>query len=172
MLAEGLISAGCKARTENRLADARATFAEAVAVCRSAEDQPQLARSLTGLGQIERDLGNNALALQHYCEAVGIIRTLDDPDRLAHTVRHVADILRHEHRVDEARICYGEALTIYRQRSGTKALDLANAIRGFALLNEAAGEKPAAMELWREAKNLYQSLGLDAGVQESERHLQ
>jgi tetratricopeptide (TPR) repeat protein len=168
---EKLLSDGYSARREKRLGDARDLFAEAVSLCRSANDQGRLAKSLTGLGQIERDLGDHAAALRNYQDALLVYRALGDADRVAHTVRHLADILRHEGRVDEARLCYQEALEIYRARGETSALDLANAFRGYALLCETAGETQTAKELWGQAKRLYASLSLEVGVNESDRHL-
>jgi tetratricopeptide (TPR) repeat protein len=126
-----------------------------------------LARSLTGLAQIERDLKNNSQALQNYREAAGIYRSLPDPQRLAHTIRHVADILRSEGSIEQGRSCYEEALEIYREHSGTSPLDLANAVRGFALLRAAAGETEEAKALWQEAGKLYDAANVQPGVQES-----
>jgi uncharacterized protein HemY len=84
-----LIRLGYEARREERLEDAKRLFAEAVEFCRGAADQALLARSLTGLGQIERDLKHDAPALHHYKEAAEIYRRLPDALRVAHTIRHV-----------------------------------------------------------------------------------
>jgi tetratricopeptide (TPR) repeat protein len=163
-----LIRLGHEARSEKRLEDAKQLFAEAVELCRGAADQPMLASALTGLGQIERDLRNNAAALQHYEDAANIYRGLSDSLRFAHTVRHVGDILRAQGSLAQARPCYEEALSIYRAHAGTSDLDLANAIRGFALLEADAGETEHATSLWREAGKLYSATNVQAGVEESE----
>lgn len=163
-----LIKLGYQARRERRLEEAKRLFSEAVGLCRGASDDSLLASSLTGLGQIERDLVNNRAALQHYGEAVGIYRSGADPLRLAHTIRHLGDIFRHEQSLQEGRQCYEEALKIYREHAETTPLDLANAIRGFALLRGAAGESDEAKSLWQEARGLYESVDVQAGVQESD----
>ena len=165
---EVLIRLGYEARREKRLENAKQFFAEAVEFCRAAADQEVLARSLTGLGQIERDLKNNAQALQHYEEAASIYRSLPDPLRFAHTIRHAGDILRDQGSLERARPCYEEALTIYRGHPETPDLDLANAIRGFALLVADAGETEQAESLWREVKKLYNAVNVQAGVEESD----
>ena len=87
-----LIPLGYQARREGRLQDAREIFSESVRLSREAANPPALAASLTGLGQIERDLNNRTTALQHYREAVDIYRKGPDRQGFAHTIRHVADI--------------------------------------------------------------------------------
>lgn len=108
-------------------------------------------------------------ARQCYGGAVEIYRRDDlDPLRLAHTVRHLADIHRGEGSFELARPLYEEALKIYREREEASALDVANAIRGFALLKSAVGERSEATALWREARKLYESVDVRAGVEESD----
>jgi tetratricopeptide (TPR) repeat protein len=170
--ANQLIEAGYQARREGQPANAKRLFSEALARCRKGDGTTdELARSLCGLGQIERDLGNSAAGLARYQEAVAVFRGLGEPLRLAHTIRHMGDILRHRRAVEEARACYEEALGIYRQHAETPNLDLANAVRGFALLREEAGESEQAKSLWREARGLYETANVPQGVKESEAHI-
>jgi tetratricopeptide (TPR) repeat protein len=163
-----LIKQGYRARREHRLAEARHCFLEAVDLCRKGSDRVLLAQALTGLGQIERDLNHGAAALKHYGEAVDLYRTLDRPLILAHTIRHVADILRNQVQLDLAAPCYEEALEIYRRHKETRPLDLANAIRGFALLEGEMGHTEEAKQLWLEARRLYAAVEVQAGVDEGD----
>jgi tetratricopeptide (TPR) repeat protein len=144
---------------------------EAVALARKAQDPLQLAKTLTALGQIERDLHHADEALRNYEEAAAIYRVANVPLKLAHTVRHVGDIHQDEGQLKLAGPCYQKALEIYRAHAETPPLDLANAIRGFALLKEAVGEKQEAKALWEEAGKLYASVNVEAGVAESERRV-
>jgi tetratricopeptide (TPR) repeat protein len=162
-----LLSHGHVARSERRLADARKYFAEAVERCRKVNDRLLLAQALSGLGQIERDLGNAAAALKHYGAAVDLRRTQDDPLLLAHGLRHVADILREQRQPAIAAPCYEEAIELYRNQEKAPALDLANAIRGYALLKADIGDPEEATFLWHEAMALYAEAGVQAGVAES-----
>jgi hypothetical protein len=50
-------------------------------------------------------------------------------------------------------------------------LDLANAIRGFAILCGDAGRTEEARQLWMEARDLYAAVGVKEGVRESSRWL-
>jgi uncharacterized protein len=173
---ETLLSRGYEARREHRLADAREIFAEAVQHYRETGEQNLLARALTGLGQIERDMAREDAALLLYEEAAAIYRSLGDPLRLAHTIRHVGDILRKLGKLDHGKLaaaeaCYAEALRIYREHAETSPLDLANTLRGFALLRGDNGDEAGAALLWREAGDLYAAVNVQAGVDESERRL-
>jgi hypothetical protein len=66
---------------------------------------------------------------------------------------------------------YNEALQLYRADSRTAPLDLANAVRGLALLKFHTRQDEDAMRLWQEARDLYQATNIDAGVEESSRRL-
>ena len=98
---------------------------------------------------------------QHYEEAVGIYREEGSALRLAHTIRHLGDVHQHAGRAELAEPCYDEALTINRADPKTPRLDLANAIRGMAVLK---GESEQASRLWEEAKDLYASVSVAEGV--------
>jgi tetratricopeptide (TPR) repeat protein len=169
---EALLTEGHQARREHRLEDAKRIFAEAVEAARSSKDRPTLAEALAGLGQIERDLGGIDAARQHYEEAVVVCRATGDSQKLAHMVRHLGDILREEERWLPAQTCYEEALEIYRWNPETPPLDLANAIRGFALLKDKTGRHKDALDLWREARELYKAVNVEAGVEEGDRQIE
>jgi tetratricopeptide (TPR) repeat protein len=162
------IASGYQARRDGRLTDAKQLFAGALEAERDLADQANMAKALAGAGQIERDLQNGAAALQCYQQAAAIYRDLADDPRFAHTIRHVGDILLEQGAIEEARPCYEEALGIYRQQATTSPLDLANAMRGFALLREQAGEREQAKALWQEARIVYEYAGVQPGVQESD----
>ena len=166
-----LIEEATRARLENRLADARRSWMEAVTLSREAKRTGTLIEALKELGQVERDLGRDAEALALYEEAVALCRKGTKTQVLAHTVRHLGDIHSDLGQWGLARPCYEEALALYRCDASTAPLDLANAIRPFAILKERAGEKEAARALWGEARTLYELVGVAAGVAESSRRL-
>jgi tetratricopeptide (TPR) repeat protein len=128
-----LIERGYGTRRAGRSADAHRLFTQAVAVSRRVGSSAVLVRALKGLGQIERDHGNGDAALPLYEEAVRICRAEGGALRLAHTVRHLGDIHQDAARFDLAEPCYREALAIYRCQRRTNPLDLANAVRPFAI---------------------------------------
>jgi tetratricopeptide (TPR) repeat protein len=170
-LAAELVSRGYEARKEERLADAKRCFAQAVDRCRKANDRLMLAQALSGLGQIERDMGNPLQALRHYSDAIDLRRTEDDPLLLAHSIRHVADILREQKQLAKSATCYEEAIEIYRNQERTPPLDLANAIRGYALLKADLDDPEEATFLWHESMALYAEAGVPAGVEESQKQI-
>jgi len=108
-------------------------------------------------------LGNQEHVLK-YKVAVAGLRKANDPLRLALAVRHLGDAYRHAGQTSEAEACYVEALSIYRSRDDRNTLDLANAIRGYAVLKNETGSWQEAKLLWQEAHDLYLSVGVTAGV--------
>src|SRR5262245_30396199 len=89
------------------------------------------------------------------------------PLKLARRVRHLGDAFSDAGRADHAERCYGEALTIYRDRTDTRPLDLANALRGLAVVKHGTGAADEALRLWQEAHDLYVSADVKSGVAES-----
>jgi tetratricopeptide (TPR) repeat protein len=102
-----------------------------------------------------------------YKLAVADLRKVVDPLKLAHTVRHLGDAYYYAGESPLAGPCYVEALSIYRRREDRKPLDLANAIRSFAVLKDETGAAEEAESLWQEAHDLYVSVDVAAGVAES-----
>ena len=167
---ETLLMQAYQARRENRLADAKQRFIEAVDLCRPDGGVP-LAKALTGLGQIERDMERRDLARQHYAEALAIYRVERDVLKVAHTARHLGDIHQEAGRLDLAEPCYREALELYRADQRTGPLELANAIRSYAILNEKICNPEEAKQMWEEARSLYAAVNIKEGVAESSKRL-
>jgi tetratricopeptide (TPR) repeat protein len=156
-----LSARGYEARGEKRLADAKNCFAQAVDRCRKANDRLLLAQALSGLGQIEMDMGNAALALRHYGDAVDLRRTQGDPQAAGARFRHVADIHREQGQPVKAAPCYEEALALYRKPEQTRPLDLANAIRGYALADgRSSGDQEEANFFGMKRMALYAESGV------------
>jgi tetratricopeptide (TPR) repeat protein len=168
---ESLLERARIAKQERRLEDATDLFRRALAENGNGEDRGLQAVLYEELAYVERNLRDLEAAERHYREASEICRSLGNPLKTAHTVRHAADILREQGKLDEAAPLYAESLGIYRQNKDTPRLDLANAIRGFALLMEEVGNRKDALSLWREAKGLYELTGIEAGVSESDRRI-
>lgn len=126
---ETLLKAALQARREGRHQDAKRDLVEAVDLCRKSGPRTELARALTALGQIERDLHHTEAALQHYEEAVAIYRAEGSAEegndlRLAHTLRHVGDIQRSAGHVALAGPCYDEAFNAVPRESANHATGL------------------------------------------------
>lgn len=122
-------------------------------------------------GTSARAKGDRNSARAHYAEAAEIYRQNSDRLAYAHTIRHIADMYLDESEFELARPLYEEALEIYRSSLDSRVLDLANAIRPYAILNEATGNRAVAKNLWGEAKMLYASIRVTEGVAECEAHL-
>jgi tetratricopeptide (TPR) repeat protein len=106
-----------------------------------------------------------------YNEAARLFLADKDSLTYAHAIRHVADMYLDESNYSAARPLYEEALQPYRSNLNTRLLDLANTVRPYALLHEMTGDMTSARPLWQEARNLYASLRIEAGMEECDRHI-
>lgn len=116
-----------------------------------------------------RHEGRSAEALQHYGEAASLARARQDGAALAYALRHLSDLAREHGDAATALAAGDEAVTLYRLQDG--GLDLANALRLRALALETLERSGEAQSAWQEARGLYADAGIDAGVQECDRHL-
>ncbi|MGA8742357.1 MAG: tetratricopeptide repeat protein [Terracidiphilus sp.] len=163
---ELLLERGRIAKRERRLEDAMDLFRRALTESSAGDNRALCATLLEELAYVERNLRELEAAEAHYRASAEIYRSLGNPLKAAHTVRHAADILREQNKPEQAASLYAESLAIYRTHKETSPLDLANAIRGFALLKEKTGDLEQAFRLWSEASELYGLTGIDAGVSE------
>jgi tetratricopeptide (TPR) repeat protein len=168
---EPLMALGHEARRERRLEDARDLFAQAVAECRWGADPKLLARALKAQGQTERDLKRIMTALECYRHAAAIEKGMGDQLAWADSMRHIADMRREQKEYTKAEPIYTDVLEVYRSRSDTRVLDHANALRGLALLKDAAGTPEEALLMWRAARCLYEQAGVEAGIDECQSHI-
>jgi tetratricopeptide (TPR) repeat protein len=111
-------------------------------------------------------LGNRAQILK-YKLAVAGLRNSGDGLKLAKAVRHLGDAYYYAGQTMLAEPCYVEALSIYRSHKDRQPLDLANAIRSFAVLKDELGADEEARNLWGEAHDIYLNVDVSAGVAES-----
>jgi tetratricopeptide (TPR) repeat protein len=166
-----LLHQGYAARFDHRLPDARDLFTRAVAKARKSKSSEHLVQALVALAKTERDLNEPGTAHLYYQEAAHLYRQLNDSLKLAHTLRHLADILQDQGHYTLAEPKYVEALTIYRAHPETPPLDLANALRDFAILKTETFKPRKALTLWREARALYDSLDLADAVAEADGYI-
>ena len=165
-----LIDLGRQARRQHHLDEARARLQEALKCCGDGEHPRLLAELHAELAYVERALNDNPVAETHYRKATEMFRVLGDEHRTAHNARHLADILRETGRPAEAAPLYSESIEIFR-KSGEYPLQLANAVRGLALMQHDLGNATLSLQSWAEARALYQLVGVDAGVAESQRQI-
>jgi tetratricopeptide (TPR) repeat protein len=166
-----LVENARQARREGRYEDAERDLRQAISTSREAGLRADLIRALKALAHVVRDLGRTARALPLYEEAVRLSREEGDTLLLAHTVRHLGDLHREAARIADAERCYQEALSLYRAASKVRPLDLANALRPAAILEEMIGDVEAARQSWLEARRFYELAGAAEGVEECDRRL-
>lgn len=166
-----LVEQAAEAQKQRRFSEAKRCWENAVDLLRQQSDALALARALRSLGETERKLHDAAAARLHYEQAVTLYRALSDPLAFAHTVRHLGDVYLDLRLPELAQRCHLEALEVYRAHPEAAPLDVANAVRSMALVKSERGATQDALELWKEAKRLYATTGVESGVAECSRWL-
>ena len=110
-------------------------------------------------------------ALTGYQRAAGLARSANHMGQLAHAQRHVGDLQRELGEHSAAESAASEAVTLYRQHGSSASLDLANALRVLALVQASLGQLAEAAGSWREARPLYEAVGVLPGVHECDEHI-
>lgn len=128
----------------------------------------QTAMELVAMGKVARGEGRMDEALACYVSAADLLLEEEEMVRWAHTLRHVADLQRELGMLDEAGKNIGAVVMFYREH-GTGALEMGNSLRVAALVEDAAGRD--AREIWEETLELYEEVGVQAGVDEVRRKL-
>lgn len=133
-------------------------------------DGAYLDRVHAQLARYTSDQGDHKSALLHrrYNYKAALLK--GDKKRLASTQRHLADTYRRLGRNSEAHSNYDEAISHYRDL-GSPALEMANALRGLALVHSARGAEEKARSAWNRARHYYNEAGVIAGVEEADRML-
>ena len=121
-------------------------------------------------GRAARRAGNKVEAAEIYELAAVELEGMGDAKRSMHALRHAAELRLDLGAVAEAQSDILRVLEVYRERD-TDELEMANAVRTAALVQEAAGLFADARALWVEARGLYEFLEITAGVDEADRRL-
>lgn len=151
--------------------EARRDLVNAVEIFRKNGPQHDLAQAIHMLANVESDIGHTDIAQNLWEEAVSICRDIGDTLQLAHKVRHLGDLHCRQRRLDQAETCYVEALQLYRDHEDPPKLDFANALTRYANLKEVRQLPQVALQLWTDARDLFEAIGLVAGVEECSRHI-
>lgn len=167
---EALLREAWVKRREEKYDEAQSLVAEAHSVCKE-DDYHTLGRIFHVYMQLESDWDRPSKALEFCLQSVAYYQKAGDKNKIAHSTRHLADIQRRLGMEADSERNYRAAINLYRDNPKVGKGDLANALRGFALLLEQAGKVPEAIAVWTETKALYRACKLQAGVDEADRKL-
>lgn len=131
------------------------------------DDYDSLGRIFHVYMQLEYDQDNFSTALKYCQKSLEYYRKTDDSSKIAHSLRHVADLQREMGQDASSESNYREVIDIYRTISKMNAGNLANALRGFALVLEQRDKITEAISVWEETRELYKKCGIQAGVSEA-----
>ena len=108
-----LLLRGTIAYRQHRLLPAAGIFSEAAEVLREADDLPQLAKALRGLGLVRSDLGDLASAAKAFQDALSIFSELGFTPEIARTKGGLGRISLSLGRYEEARTLLTEARSVF-----------------------------------------------------------
>jgi hypothetical protein len=119
----------------------------------------------------ERRRGDAAASEATYGKAAELARKEGANRLCGHALRHFAELAAERGAGRPALEAAEEAIAIYRADATDAPLDLANAHRVRALALEAVDHGEEAAQDWRAARDLYQHLGIAAGIAECDARL-
>jgi len=157
-------------RREEKYEDVESLLTEARSLC-GEEDYDALGRIYHIYMQIDYDKGHLTKALVLCHQSLAYYKKLGIPERIAHSTRHLADLQCHLGQHVESENNYQKAINMYKESSTLHAGNLANALRGYAIVLENLNKLNEARTTWSEVKTLYQSLGIQAGVDEASKRM-
>lgn len=146
---------------------AKACVDEALLLCEST-DFEFLGRIYHIKMQFEADHDQLAKAVEFSKGSVAFYKKAGNNGRTAHATRHLADLQSRLGQLDNAEQNYKEALKFYRANSKSFKGDLASALRAFGLLLEKKKKIKAAIQSWKEAREIYAGFGVQEGIKEAE----
>lgn len=126
--------------------------------------------SLLMLGRESRVVGQLDKSVTAYRQAAQIARDSNSGD-LLYALRHLTDVAREAGDVELALSSGKEAVALALQMGDEGLLEKANTLRLYALALESNDEGNEAMPFWAQARSIYASVGVEAGVLECEAHL-
>lgn len=132
------------------------------------DDFESLGRIFHIYRQLAADQGQQMAALEYARKSVAYYEQAGIEDRIAHANRHLADLEFEMGEYQAAGQKYERSLQLYQSSEQHLKGDVANGIRRYALLLEKLGNKEEAIKQWKEAKKLYQEVGIDEGAEEAE----
>jgi len=159
-----------RARNEGDSERALSIARDAVASAQRTGRGELVARGINMLAQCERDLRRPEAALSLYRQLEGLHRSDGNEAGLVHALRHIAEIEMERGDVESATPAIERSLAICR-RLRTAPLELANTLRVAGMVSERRGDDEDAASRWREARTLYESAGVEAGVAECDARL-
>lgn len=157
-------------RRENNYKEAETLVTKAKELCKE-DDFIFLGRIYHVTMQFEYDRKNYTKALQLCQESLSYYKKSKDLNKIAHSTRHIADLEYHLGNYDNSEEFYKASLKLYRENKNTNSLDMANALRGYAILLEKNKKGLEAIQIWTGAKQYYEASNIKAGINEANKKI-
>lgn len=167
---DALLAEAWSKRNREHYGIAKSIVDEAFKICKK-DDHDSLGKIFHIYRQISFDQQSFDKALGYNISSVGHYKKTKNQSKIAHSIRHLADVQFQLGQLNKAEKNYQLSINLYRT-IGSSHLDLANALRGFAILLEKKDKLREAKKVWEETKELYQKCDIVAGIQEADDKLE
>ena len=144
---------------------------QATDVAKNEHDDYGSAYALNKLAHLRADLEGREAAIELLREAAEAGRRAQSGLLEGEALRHWADHLRHQNKLNEAETIYWRAMSALKSDPETTPLSLGNAYRPIAILYGELGNGSKAIRYWQEARKLYAEVGIAAGIEECDANL-
>ena len=157
-----LLSEGVQLLQASEFQAAREKLYEALAIYREIGDRFFEGVTLTGLGEVSRELGRYSLALEYSQEALAIHQEVENPLMEGTTLSNLGGIYSALGDYPQALEYYQQALAIHREaghRFGEGVV-----FNSLGLIHHNLGDYPTALEYFEQALSIRQEIGHQSGV--------
>ena len=156
-IATALQHLGDAALSQERFAEAEASYAEALALARRLDNTRAVAAILTSLGALAFFRGDTGMAIQHYEASLPLWRQLDDLPGTALTLGNLGEAAEHHGDAARARQLYAECLTLSGDLGDRQGVAFATShLAGIA---RRAGDGRQAARLFAESAGICHDIG-------------
>ena len=115
VLARARLAQGRGHYSQGRFTDALASLEEARRAFEAAGDRAGLASTISALGSVHSDLGDNALCERLYRESLALSEAIGDRRGMSAVLNNHGIVLKNQGRLDEARALHERALALRRE---------------------------------------------------------
>ncbi|TQV70922.1 tetratricopeptide repeat protein [Aliikangiella marina] len=133
----------------------------------SEDDYANRGRAFHILAQFEADQNEFKNALNYYQQSQAFYEKTELQDKVAHSIRHVADTFYSLNEIEKARAQYESAIKMYNTQADTNDVDIANTLKGYALVLEKQNENEAAKKKWSTILSIYEKYNIQSGINEA-----
>lgn len=144
---------------------------KAINAAKAGCDDYGLAYALNKLAHLRGDFDGHGVAIELLRDAAKAGRRAESGLLEGEALRHWADQLRHQNKLEEAASIYARALEVLKSDPEISSLSLGNAYCPIAILYSDLGDVAEAIRYWLKARQMYDEAAVTPGIEECDANL-